>query len=43
MTHNRIKLGRAVTYMNCLASVVALIFLSKTLMWNKIMFAYQIH
>ena len=38
MTHNRVKLGRAVTFMKYLASVVSLIFLPKTLMWNKITF-----
>ena len=38
MTLNRIKLGRAVTFMKCLASVVSLIFLAKTLIWNKITF-----
>ena len=38
MTLNRVKLGRAVTFMKYLASVVTLIFLSKTLIWNKMMF-----
>ena len=38
MTVNRIKLGRAVTFMKYLASVVSLIFLPKTLIWNKITF-----
>ena len=38
MTLNRVKLGRAVTFMKDLASVVSLIFLSKTLIWNKITF-----
>ena len=33
-----VKLGRAVTFMKCLASVVSLIFLAKTLIWNKIRF-----
>ena len=37
MTLNRVKLGRAVTFMKYLASVVSLIFLPKTLSWNKIM------
>ena len=32
------KLGRAVTLMKYLASVVSLIFLAKTLTWNKITF-----
>ena len=38
MTLNRLKLGRAVNFMKCLASVVSLIFLAKTLIWNKITF-----
>ena len=38
MTLNRLKLGRAVTFMKYLASVVSLIFLAKTLIWNKINF-----
>ena len=38
MTLNRVKLGRAVTFMKYLASVVSLIFLAKTLIWNKITF-----
>ena len=38
MTPNRIKLGRAVTFMAYLARVVSLIFLEKTLIWNKITF-----
>ena len=38
MTLNRVKLGRAVTFMKYLASVVSLIFLPKTLIWNKITF-----
>ena len=38
MTLNPVKLGRAVTFMKYLASVVSLIFLPKTLFWNKIMF-----
>ena len=38
MTFNRIKLGRAVTFMKYLDSVVSLIFLPKTLIWNKITF-----
>ena len=39
MTLNRVKLGRAVTFMKYLDSVVSLIFLPKTLIWNKIKFA----
>ena len=35
MSLNRVKLGRAVTFMKCLTSVVSLIFLPKTLIWNK--------
>ena len=38
MTLNRVKLGRAVTFMKYLAGVVSLIFLAKTLIWNKITF-----
>ena len=38
MTLNRVKLGHAVTFMKYLASVVSLIFLVKTLIWNKINF-----
>ena len=38
MKLNRIKLRRAVTFMKYLASVVSLIFLAKTLIWNKITF-----
>ena len=36
MTLNCAKLGRAVTFMKYLASVASLIFLTKTLIWNKI-------
>ena len=32
------KLGRAVTFMKYLASVVSFLFLAKTLIWNKIIF-----
>ena len=38
MTLNCLKLGTAVTFMKYLASVTSLIFLLKTLIWNKIMF-----
>ena len=38
MTLNRVKIGRTVTFMKYLDSVVTLIFLLKTLIWNKIMF-----
>ena len=36
MTLNRAKLGRAVTFMKYLASVVSLIFLAETLIWNHV-------
>ena len=38
MTLNRVKLGRVVTFMKYLASVVSLIFLAETLIWKKITF-----
>ena len=38
MTLNRVKLGRAITFMKYLASAVSLIFLAKALIWNKITF-----
>ena len=38
MTLNCLKLGRAVTFMKCIVSVVSLIFLAKNLIWNKINF-----
>ena len=38
MTLNRVKLGRAITFMKYLASAVTLIFLAKALIWNKITF-----
>ena len=38
MTPNRVKLGCAVSFMKYLASVLSLIFLPKTLIWNKITF-----
>ena len=38
MTLNRVKLGRAVTFIKYLASVVSLIFLLEILIWNKTMF-----
>ena len=38
MALNRVKLGRVVTFMKYLASVVSLIFLAKTLILNKITF-----
>ena len=38
MTLNRVKLGRAVTFMKYVAVVVSLIFLVLTLIWNKITF-----
>ena len=36
---NRAKLVRAVTFMKYLAGAVSLIFLQKTLIWNKITFS----
>ena len=39
MTLNCVKLGRTVTIMKYLASVVTLIFLLETLICNKIMFS----
>ena len=36
MTLNHVKLGCVVTFMKYLASVVSLISLPKTLIWNKI-------
>ena len=36
MALNRVKLGRAVTFMKYLASGVSLLCLPKTLIWNKI-------
>ena len=38
MTLNRVKLGRTVTFMRYRAGIVSLIFLPKTLNWNKITF-----
>ena len=38
MSLNRAKLGRPVTFIKYLASVVSLIFLALTLIWNKITF-----
>ena len=39
MILNRVKLGRAVTFIKYLASAVSLIFHPKALIWNKITFA----
>ena len=36
MTVNHVKLGREIMFMKCFASLVSLIFLPKTLIWNKI-------
>ena len=36
MTRNRVKLGRAVTFMKYLTSVVSLIFIAKTVIRDKI-------
>ena len=38
MNFNLVKLGYALTFMKYLASVFSLIFLLKTLIWNKITF-----
>ena len=38
MALNRVKLGRAVTFMKNLAGVVSLIYLAKTLIWNRVTF-----
>ena len=38
MALHRVKLGCSVTFMKYLASVVSLIFLLKTLIWNKTTF-----
>ena len=38
MTLNRVKLGRTVTFMKYLVNTVTLMFLPKTLIWNKITF-----
>ena len=38
MTLNRGKLGHVVTFLKYLASVVSLIFVAETLIWNKITF-----
>ena len=35
MTLNSVKLGRVVTFMKYLARVFSLIFLAKTLIWNR--------
>ena len=39
MSLNCVKLGRAFTFMKYLGSVIALIFLPKTLIWNKTTFS----
>ena len=38
MTPKREKLGRAVTFMKYFASIISLIFLQETLIWNKTTF-----
>ena len=38
MTLNRVKLGRAVTFIKYFVSIVSLIFVPKTLIWSKITF-----
>ena len=42
MSLNSLKLGRTVTFIKYLASVVSLIFLALTLIWNKITFPAQL-
>ena len=37
MAPNRVKLGRAITFMKYLTSVVSLICQPKTLIWNRIL------
>ena len=39
MTLNCVKPGRAVTFIKYLAGVVSLMFLPKTLIWNKTTFS----
>ena len=39
MTLNRAKLGRVVTFLKYLATIVSLVVLWKTLIWNKITFS----
>ena len=39
---NCVKQGRAVTFMKYFDSVVSLLFLPKTLTWNKLCFPHQI-
>ena len=41
MNLNRVKLGRAVTFITYLPSVVSLVFLAFTLIWDKITFRAQ--
>ena len=36
MPLNRVKLERAVTFIKCFASLVSLIFVALSLIWNKI-------
>ena len=45
MILNRVKLGRVVTFIKYLASIVSLIFLPETLIWNNFgyNFSYQIY
>ena len=43
MILNRLKLGRAVTFIKYLAGVVSLIFLPETLIWNNFNFGNQIY
>ena len=41
MNLDRVKVERSATFMKYLASVVSLIFLPKSLIWNKITWAYE--
>ena len=42
MSLKHVKIGRAVIFMKYLASVVFMIFLPETLIWNKTRFRHQI-
>ena len=42
MTLNHVKLGHAVTFVKCVASVAALVFLALSLIWNNITFWHKI-
>ena len=38
MTHNHGKVGRTVSFIKYIPSIISLIFLQKTLIWNKTIF-----